>query len=97
MQLWQWKKEYNLLILQHNHCLLLWIMQKIVNKSMAEIAQASDNQAVAAAEITEGINQIAEVVESNSATSQESAAASEELSSQADMLKDLVERFQYES
>lgn len=70
---------------------------KIVNKSMAEIAQASDNQAVAAAQITEGINQIAEVVESNSATSQESAAASEELSSQADMLKDLVERFQYES
>ena len=70
---------------------------KIVNKSMAEIAQASDTQAVAAAQITEGINQIAEVVESNSATSQESAAASEELSSQADMLKDLVERFQYES
>lgn len=70
---------------------------KVVNKSMAEIAQASDNQATAAAQITEGINQIAEVVESNSATSQESAAASEELSSQADMLKDLVERFQYES
>ena len=70
---------------------------KIVNESMAEIAQASDNQAVAASQITEGINQIAEVVESNSATSQESAAASEELSSQADMLKDLVERFQYES
>ncbi len=70
---------------------------KIVNESMAEIAKASDNQAVAASQITEGINQIAEVVESNSATSQESAAASEELSSQADMLKDLVERFQYES
>ena len=59
---------------------------KIVNESMAEIAKASDNQAVAASQITEGINQIAEVVESNSATSQESAAASEELSSQADML-----------
>ena len=70
---------------------------KIVNESMAEIAKASDNQAVAASQITEGINQIAEVVESDSATSQESAAASEELSSQADMLKDLVERFQYES
>lgn len=70
---------------------------RIVNESMTEIAEASDNQAIAAAQITEGINQIAGVVESNSATSQESAAASEELSSQADMLKELVGRFQYES
>lgn len=70
---------------------------KVVNESMTEIAQASDNQAVAAAQITEGINQIAEVIESNSATSEESAAASEELSSQADMLKELVGRFQYQN
>lgn len=70
---------------------------KVVNDSMTEIAEASDNQALAAAQITEGINQIAGVVESNSATSQESAAASEELSSQADMLKELVGRFRYES
>lgn len=70
---------------------------KVVNDAMTEIAEASDNQALAAAQITEGINQIAGVVESNSATSQESAAASEELSSQADMLKDLVSRFQYEA
>ena len=68
---------------------------KIVNKSVAEIAEASDNQAEAAAQISEGISQIAFVVESNSATSEESAAASEELSSQADMLKELVGRFQY--
>lgn len=70
---------------------------KIVNDSMTEIAQASDNQALAAAQITEGISQIAEVIESNSATSEESAAASEELSNQADMLKELVGKFQYES
>lgn len=70
---------------------------RIVNESMAEIAEASDNQALAAAQITEGINQIAGVVESNSATSQESAAASEELSNQADMLKELVGRFRYEN
>lgn len=68
---------------------------KTVNESMEEIAVASDNQAQAAAQITEGINQIAGVVESNSATSQESAAASEELSRQADLLKELVGRFQY--
>lgn len=70
---------------------------KVVNESITEIAQASENQAVSAAQITEGINQIAEVIESNSATSEESAAASEELSSQADMLKELVGRFQYKS
>ena len=68
---------------------------KVVNDSMAEIAVASDNQAQAAAQITEGINQIAGVVESNSATSEESAAASEELSKQADKLKGLVGRFRY--
>ena len=68
---------------------------KIVNKSVAEIAEASDNQAEAAAQISEGISQIAFVVESNSATSEESAAASEELSNQADMLKELVGRFQF--
>ncbi len=69
----------------------------VVNKSMEEIAIASDDQAEAAAQVSQGINQIAEVVESNSATSQESAAASEELSRQADMLKKLVGKFQYAS
>ncbi len=68
---------------------------KIVNDSIAEIAAASDNQAEAVGQITEGINQIAFVVESNSATSEESAAASEELSSQADALKELVGKFKY--
>ncbi|MCM1183830.1 MAG: methyl-accepting chemotaxis protein [Roseburia sp.] len=68
---------------------------RVVSESITEIAEASDNQAEAAAQITEGINQIAGVVESNSATSQESAAASEELSKQASMLKELVGRFQY--
>lgn len=70
---------------------------KLVNNSMAEIAEASDNQALAVAQITEGINQIAGVIESNTATSEESAAASEELSTQANMLKELVGRFQYEN
>lgn len=70
---------------------------KTVNESMEEIAIASDNQARAAAQITEGISQIAGVVESNSATSEESAAASEELARQADLLKELVGRFQYNS
>ena len=45
-------------------------------------------------EATEGFNQISEVVQNNSATAEESAAASEELSSQATLLRDLVARFQ---
>ena len=41
----------------------------------------------------EGERQISEVVQTNSATSEESAAASEELSGQAQMLKSLIENF----
>ncbi|NBI01893.1 methyl-accepting chemotaxis protein [bacterium C-53] len=68
---------------------------KIAHESIVEIAEASDNQALAATQITEGVNQIAHVVESNSAASEESAAASEELSNQADLLQELVGRFRY--
>lgn len=68
---------------------------KTVGKAIDEIATASEVQAEAVAQITVGINQIAEVVESNSATSEESAASSQELSAQADLLKNLVGRFKY--
>lgn len=68
---------------------------KDVKEAIIVIAEASDNQAEAAAQVTLGITQIAEVVESNSATSEECAASSEELSGQADILKELVGRFQY--
>jgi methyl-accepting chemotaxis protein len=37
--------------------------------------------------------QVSQVVQNNSATSQESAAASEELSSQAEILREMVSRF----
>ncbi len=37
---------------------------------------------------------ISDIVQGNSATSQESAAASEELSAQAQLLKSLVEQFE---
>ncbi len=40
-----------------------------------------------------GVDQISGVVQTNSATAEESAAASEELSGQAEMLKDLVAEF----
>ncbi len=58
-----------------------------------KISQASLEQAAAIAQVTLGIDQISAVVQTNSATSQQSAAASEELSSQAQVLKNLVGKF----
>ena len=60
---------------------------------MDSIARASREQADAITQITVGIDQISSVVQTNSATSEESAAASEELSSQAQIMKDLVRKF----
>lgn len=57
------------------------------------ISQASSEQASSIAQVTQGIDQISSVVQTNSATAEESAAASEELSGQAQMLKNLVEQF----
>lgn len=57
------------------------------------IANASENQSGMINDITVGIDQISTVVQSNTATSEQSAAASEELSGQADTLKQLIGGF----
>jgi len=57
------------------------------------IAQASGDQATAVAQVNRGIMQVAQVTQTNSATAEQSAAASEELSTQAAMLKEMVEKF----
>lgn len=57
------------------------------------ITQATTEEADAIAQVTRGIDEISCVVQTNSATSEESAAASEELSNQASMMKELLERF----
>lgn len=57
------------------------------------IADAAENQADAVEQVTQGVDQIASVVQTNSDTAVESAAASQELSSQADILKSLVAKF----
>lgn len=62
-------------------------------KIVGEIAEASNEQATAIAQVNKGVDQVAQVVQSNSATSQQSAAASEELSSQASLLKEMVGKF----
>lgn len=57
------------------------------------IANASNEQATGIAQINKGIEQVSQVVQNNSATAEESAAASEELSGQAELLKEMVGRF----
>ncbi len=64
---------------------------------VGDIAQASNEQASEIAQITQGIEQVSAVVQTNSATAEESAAASEELSGQAEMLKQMVGAFQLKS
>ncbi len=57
------------------------------------ISEASAAQADAVTQVNLGIEQISNVVQTNSATAEQSAAASEELSGQAEMLKRLVGTF----
>ena len=58
-----------------------------------QISERANQQAEDMLQATEGVNQISDVISTNSATAQESAAASEELSSQANLLKHLVNNF----
>lgn len=76
---------------------LLAVVEKTdkVNSLIGEIAKASEDQATSISQVTLGVEQISGVVQSNSATAEESAAASEELNTQADMLKNLVNQFKF--
>lgn len=67
---------------------------KKVAESINLISQDSEKQALSVTQITQGIDRISSVVQTNSATAEESAAASEELSGQAHTLKALVGKFQ---
>lgn len=60
---------------------------------IGQISEASSNQADSISQIIMGIDQISSVVQTNSATAEESAAASEELFSQSQLMKNLVGRF----
>lgn len=62
----------------------------VINNKIAESSKAAADSIV---KVTVGVDQISNVVQTNSATSEQSAAASEELSSQANMLKELVKKF----
>ena len=68
------------------------LTSKAVEK-ITQIAAAAERESESIEQITQGIDQIATVVQTNSATSEESAAASQELSSQAHMLHQIFSAF----
>lgn len=68
------------------------LTSKAVDK-ITLIADAAARESESIEQITQGIDQIATVVQTNSATSEESAAASQELSSQAHVLHQMFSTF----
>jgi len=64
-----------------------------VSSTIDGISDASTEQAHSIQQVSIGIDQISSVVQTNSATAEQSAAVSKELSDQAKLLKDLVGQF----
>ena len=65
-----------------------------VTTKVAFVVEAVEKQTKAIEQVTDGIGQISNVVQTNSATSEECAAASQQLSSQAGLLKNLMNSFE---
>lgn len=74
---------------------LLKVVEEVRNVAsrVGVIADAAEKQAGAIEQVTLGVDQISDVVQTNSSTAVQSASASQELSSQADVLKELVAKF----
>lgn len=66
------------------------------NVAVESVTAETEKLSSAVIEVTESFDQISSVIQTNSATAEESAAASEELSGQAQMMKNLVGRFKLE-
>jgi len=68
-----------------------------IGGDIQRVAEASTREVQKLNDIVEGINQISQVVQTTASTAEESAAASEELSGQAALLKNLAEQFHLRS
>lgn len=68
-----------------------------VAQFLDEITQASREQAEGIDQITNGLDQIDQVTQSNTASAEESASSAEELSSQAQQLKSMIEQFRLDT
>jgi methyl-accepting chemotaxis protein len=65
----------------------------LVEQLIKNIATASSEQSLAITQVKEGVEQISSVVQMNAATAEESSAASEELASQATLLRKELSNF----
>lgn len=67
---------------------------KDIAKYSKDLSEISDKQAQAVSQAESGMNQIAEVVQANSASAEETSATSEELAAQSSAMSELVGAFQ---
>ena len=67
---------------------------KVITTEVTNIAETLETQTTEIKQINEGIEQINDVVQTNSATSEECAAASQEMSSEAENLRELIRKLQ---
>lgn len=65
----------------------------LVEQLIKNIATASSEQSLAIMQVKEGVEQISSVVQMNAATAEQSSAASEELASQATLLREELSNF----
>ncbi|MCL2227676.1 MAG: methyl-accepting chemotaxis protein [Oscillospiraceae bacterium] len=63
------------------------------NQLVNEIAKSSEEQSAGIMQINMGVDQVAQVIQQNSATAEQSAAASQEMSGQSTILEGLVSQF----
>lgn len=66
---------------------------KVITTEVTNIAETLETQTTEIKQIDEGIEQINDVVQTNSATSEECAAASQEMSSEAESLREMIRKF----
>ena len=66
---------------------------KVITTEVTNIAETLETQTTEIKQINEGIEQINDVVQTNSATSEEFAAASQEMSSEAESLREMIRKF----
>ena len=66
---------------------------KVITTEVTNIVETLETQTTEIKQINEGIEQINDVVQTNSATSEECAAASQEMSSEAESLREMIRKF----
>ena len=66
---------------------------KVITTEVTNVAETLETQTTEIKQINEGIEQINDVVQTNSATSEECAAASQEMSSEAESLREMIRKF----